>query len=135
MTEPTKFETWAIVEIFGHQKYAGWLTTQEIGGSSLIRLDVPASDDHPAFTKLWGNGAIYSITPVAEDVARAYARSLRQSPVNAYELPEDVQRALRMVRAEAKRPMLELTDEEEEDEWEDDRDVQDVRIDGLDTGF
>lgn len=113
MTEPTKFETWAIVEIFGHQKYAGWLTTQEIGGSSLIRLDVPACEEHPAFTKLWGNGAIYSITPVAEDVAVAYARSLRKSPVNAYELPEDVQKALRLVRAEAGRPLLEFAEEQD----------------------
>lgn len=115
MTEQTKFETWAIVEIFGHQKYSGWLTTQEIGGSSLIRLDVPACDEHPAFTKLWGNGAIYSITPVAEDVARAYARSLRQAPVSAYELPEDVQKALRMVRAEVDRPMIDFSDEADDD--------------------
>ena len=34
-------DTWAIVELFGHQKVAGRLTTQTLGSACLLRLDVP----------------------------------------------------------------------------------------------
>ena len=32
---------WAIVEIFGHQRIAGFLSEQTIGGQSFVRVDVP----------------------------------------------------------------------------------------------
>ena len=41
--QPEKaFEQWAIVEIFGHQRIAGKVTEQTIGGCSFVRVDVPA---------------------------------------------------------------------------------------------
>ncbi len=48
--EAEQFESWAIVELFGHQKIAGKLTEQTIGGCHFIRVDVPAFEDSPAFT-------------------------------------------------------------------------------------
>ncbi len=33
--------TWAVVEILGHQKYAGYVAQQAFGGDVMIRLDVP----------------------------------------------------------------------------------------------
>lgn len=81
-----KFEAWAIVELFGHQKIAGRLTEQTIGGCHFIRVDVPAFEDSPAFTKLYTQGAIYGVTFVGEQIARAAAQSYRVAPVHAYEL-------------------------------------------------
>lgn len=80
------FEAWAIVELFGHQRIAGRLTEQTIGGCHFIRVDVPAFEDSPAFTKLYTQGAIYGVTFVSEQIARAAAQSYRVAPVNAYEL-------------------------------------------------
>lgn len=85
---PPTFEQWALVELFGHQRIAGLMTEQTIGGCSFIRIDVPAVDGQPAFTKLYGQGAIYGITFVAEEIARAAAKSYRIRPVSTYEIPE-----------------------------------------------
>lgn len=88
MSTDNKFESWALVELFGHQRIAGKVSEQSIGGCNFVRVDVPATDGEPEFTKLYGNGAIYAITPVAEEIARAAAKSYRVVPVSAYEIPE-----------------------------------------------
>ena len=58
------FDEWAIVELFGHQKVAGKVTAQTIGGTQFIRVDVPEikSIDLPKMTKFYQPGAIYTIT-------------------------------------------------------------------------
>jgi hypothetical protein len=86
-----KFETWAIVELFGHNKIAGKVSEQVIAGQGYIRVDVPELEGSPAFTKMFGTGAIYSITPVDEEIARQVARYLRIEPVHIYSLPEIIQ--------------------------------------------
>lgn len=95
---PQTFEQWALVEIYGHQKYAGLVTEQTIGGCNFVRVDVPDTPRTKAFTKLFGQGAIFSITPIQEDVARSLAASYDQTPVNVYELPAEVQSAIREAR-------------------------------------
>jgi hypothetical protein len=90
--EQAKFEEWAVVEVLGHLTYAGRVTAQNVGGCSFIRIEVPALDttdrgDRPAFTKLFGQSAIYSITPVEEHVALAAARHLDSRPLSLY-IPE-----------------------------------------------
>lgn len=40
----TKFETHAIVELFGHNQIAGKVTEQTISGQSFFRIDVPATN-------------------------------------------------------------------------------------------
>src|SRR5215467_13892732 len=45
------FEGWAILEIFGHQRYAGYVTTQTFGAASMFRLDVPALEERERTTK------------------------------------------------------------------------------------
>ena len=43
MSEPKQaaFEGWAIVEIFGHQKAIGFVTTEAYGSAVLFRVDTP----------------------------------------------------------------------------------------------
>lgn len=93
MEEATKIEQWAVVELFGHQKIAGLLTEATIGGCSFVRVDVPAIGEAPAFTKLYGNGAIYAISFVSEDIARRAAGYYEVRPVNSYELKQLPQRS------------------------------------------
>lgn len=82
-----QFDHWYIIEIFGHQRIAGRVTEQAIGGVSFIRVDVPEVDGIPQHTRLYGGAAIYSLNPVAEVVARAAAKMFRSVPVSPYDFP------------------------------------------------
>lgn len=86
--EQDKPKQWALVELFGHNRIAGEISEQTIGGCSFVRIDVPATDSEPGFTKLYGNGAIYAVTFVQEEIARAAAKTFRVRPVTPYEIPE-----------------------------------------------
>ena len=96
MTEAVQeaFQTWAILEIFGHQRYAGLVSEQTIGGASFVRIDVPAIEGQLAFTKLLGATAIYGITPVSEEIAKGMAGQMRKRPIDVFELPRDLQKRL-----------------------------------------
>jgi hypothetical protein len=85
-----RFEAWSIVELFGHQKIAGLVTEAVIGGCSLLRVDVPAVGEQPAYTRYFGQGAIYSLTPVSQEIARSALEYIRPRPVQAYMLPHTV---------------------------------------------
>lgn len=82
-----KFETWAVVELFGHNRYVGKVTEANIGGCAFIRVDVPKIGKQAAFTKFFSNGAIYCITPIDEKFARDIIKTMQTEPVNIY-LPE-----------------------------------------------
>lgn len=86
MSDKTTFDTWAIVEIMGHVTMAGRVTEQAIGGQGFIRVDVPESGKQAAFTRFYGPGAIYSITPVDEQTGRLAVANLRQEPITIYGL-------------------------------------------------
>jgi len=83
----TSFDNYCIVELFGHQKIAGRVTEQVIGGQSFVRVDVPQINGQPAFTRMFGSGAIYSITPVSEEIATQAASSIFVQPVTVYTAP------------------------------------------------
>ena len=83
-TDKPTFEEWAVVEIFGHDRYAGRVTEQTIGGCHFVRVDVPQTENAGAFTKLFGQGAIFSITPVTEEKARSAAERFRSTPCLVY---------------------------------------------------
>lgn len=89
-----KFEHWAIVEVFGHQSYAGLVTEQTIGGCSFVRVDVPDIESSKGFTKLFGQGAIYGITVVDEQTAKMKAASLEKKPINEWEAGSLVNKAV-----------------------------------------
>lgn len=92
MNETDNFDHWAVVELFGHQQIAGRVTEASIGGCSFLRVDVPeqtatpaegyrsARIAIPAYTRYFGNGAIYALNPCTEEVARATARAIRACP-------------------------------------------------------
>ncbi len=84
--ETRKFDSWAIVEIMGHQRYAGHVTEETIGGCAFVRVDVPAVGDQAAFTKLFGQSSIFCITPVSEEIGRAAAARQQARPIEIYGL-------------------------------------------------
>ena len=99
MSEETKFDSWAVVELFGHQQIAGRVTEASIGGCSFLRVDVPdqpatekrdwysAKPALPAYTRYFGNGAIYALTPCTEAAARTVAARIRVTPPIEYAPP------------------------------------------------
>jgi hypothetical protein len=86
--EAEKFESWAIVELFGHNRIAGKCSEQNIAGSNMLRVDVPETTKNPAFTRLLGHAAIYAINPVTEEVANHWAKQLNAAPINAWDVRE-----------------------------------------------
>ena len=114
MEEEKEFEGYAILELMGHRKLAGYVKWTQ---GPLLRIDVPgeihevpcqkcgknfawhddalrptASLEHsfvPGWfaTQFYGPAAIYCITPTTEDLARRVAKGCRPEPVSRWELP------------------------------------------------
>lgn len=109
---------WCILEIFGHQRYAGYLTAEPMGQAVMFRIDVPALEEreritdrdewHQAYgtlkpgtkvkdsavqgyTKIFGAGAIYCITPCTQEAALKAVESMQKRNVLLVELPERFQ--------------------------------------------
>lgn len=83
-----KFELFAIVELFGHQKLAGKVAEQSIGAATFIRIDVPETKTQPAYTRLVNPSAIYAINPTTEEVANMKAQQLESKPIEAWDIRE-----------------------------------------------
>ena len=108
------FNSWAIVEVMGHQTYPGYVTTEAYGGAVLFRVEVPELPERdrvlkygeyagslyctagstvrdkavPGYTKLIGAGSIYAITPCTEEAARKAAETLQARAFNLVALPK-----------------------------------------------
>ncbi len=81
-------DTWALVELFGHQKIVGKVTESSIAGGAFLRVDVPGFNGEKPFTRFFGPGAVYSINPVTEEIARGLIMQYRNEPVSRFELPQ-----------------------------------------------
>lgn len=79
-----EFEGWAIVELMGHRKLAGYVREVTIAGAAMLRLDIPCD---PPVTQYYGAHALFSLTPTTEHLAKAAAVASRPTPVHWYELP------------------------------------------------
>jgi len=113
-TTQAKFDGWAIVDVLGHQRYVGYVTTEAYGAAVLFRIDVPALDEReretrrpgygpdgvwlpagtlvkegavPGYTKLIGAGSIYAITPCTKDAALAAVEESQRRPFMSVTLP------------------------------------------------
>ena len=74
-TVAPELKSWALVELFGHQKIVGYLSQQTFGTGVLFRVDVPdllkdGTLVRRGFTRYFGLSAIYSITPCDETMVR-----------------------------------------------------------------
>ncbi|WP_020531430.1 hypothetical protein [Flexithrix dorotheae] len=90
-----KFESWALVELFGHNQLAGKVTTETIAGQEFIRIDVPKTESCPEFTKYHLPSAIYGITPVNEEYATKMANKINAQPINDYKHNEVIQQIIK----------------------------------------
>ena len=100
MTERAKFEEWAVLELFGHQRLAGMVTEVQLSGASFVRVDVPEDGKKKGWklTKMYNPNAIYSITPVTEATARIVATSVSGEPVTRWDVQEMVREAKKALK-------------------------------------
>lgn len=103
------FESYALVELFGHQRIVGKVTEAEIGGGKFIRVDVPELDGVQAVTRYYSPGAIYGITPLEESTCLKLAAQLKVAPMTKWD-------ARALIEAERSPTQLALAPVEEEDE-------------------
>ena len=93
-----QLKSWALVELCGHQRIVGFLSQQTFGTGVLFRVDVPdlVKDGkvvRVGFTRYFGLSAIYSITPVSEEVVRQLLPNIDGTPGEARALsPRSYQR-------------------------------------------
>ena len=76
-------DTWAIIELFGHTRVAGKVTNVSIAGCGFIRVEVPAHNGLPAYTRDIAPKAIYAINPCDEKAACDAQDYCSSSPVVA----------------------------------------------------
>lgn len=87
MTDQSSFDDWAILELMGHRRLGGRVSEQLIAGAPFVRIDVPAFGDEKPATQFYSPGAVYCITPCAEELAKRVAAGSRVRPVERWELP------------------------------------------------
>lgn len=114
IAEHGKFEGWAMVEMMGHRKEIGYVTTQAFGQAVLFRVDTPELLEReyeldrpqyvdgiysptgtvvkrpaiPARSCLIAPGSIYAINPCTEDLARHAIEKTFTPPLILVRLPE-----------------------------------------------
>ncbi|MDJ1500495.1 hypothetical protein [Xanthocytophaga agilis] len=94
MQEQEKIETWGVLELMGHGKIAGMISTMVIGGATLIKVDVPETETIPAFTRMFNPSAMYALNPTTEVYARRVAESLKSTPIIPYDVEQQVRRTV-----------------------------------------
>lgn len=95
-TKPDEYEGWAILELMGHRKLAGYVRPATIVGAGVIRIDVPKPLDQPQddpiqATQFYSPSALYCLTPVTETMARNLSKMYQPEPVSRWELPASIE--------------------------------------------
>jgi hypothetical protein len=112
--QQAQFEGWAIVELFGHQREIGYITTRYFGTACLFQVDVPELPERefvledpqyvnsswtpsgakvkkkaaPARTRMLGPGSIYALNPCSEEAARLAIDKLSGREIVVLEVPK-----------------------------------------------
>lgn len=84
MRELELTEEWGFLEVMGHRRVPGRLTTVHLGGVSMVQVDVP-KDAETFRRQFYGAASIYCLTPASEEEVRKYLQ-----PTPELEGPDDV---------------------------------------------
>ncbi|MBY0548745.1 MAG: hypothetical protein K2W95_15855 [Candidatus Obscuribacterales bacterium] len=78
------FEGWAMVELMGHVRLAGYVTEEEHFGAKLGRIDVPL--EQGTVTQFFGGSSVYRVTPCSEVIAKQIAQDSISKPIKEWEV-------------------------------------------------
>lgn len=70
-----EINTWAFLELFGHSKIAGRVTTRKLGTEVMFQVDVPKDGEGFSHSELFNPKAVFSIKPTTEAWCRKWAKS------------------------------------------------------------
>jgi hypothetical protein len=110
--QTSKFEGWAVVEMFGHSREVGYVTTEYFGAGALFRVEVPPLPEREVTlvrpewvenemlgagskivrsavegrTRFIGPGAVYAMNPCSKDAAFSALESMSRREVKVVEL-------------------------------------------------
>jgi len=74
MSDQTPFAGYAIVELMGHRRVAGFVEDVELFGGRMMKVTVPSTDqDSEPSVQFYSPTALYSLLPCTEERARADA--------------------------------------------------------------
>jgi hypothetical protein len=120
MEQNKTFESWAIVEMFGHGREIGYVTTQYFGSACLFQIDVPELPERertlrrpefvnhewtpagakvkgeavPARTRMIGPASIFALNPCSEEAARTALDEFVPRKYVVLEIPKDAPKQL-----------------------------------------
>jgi hypothetical protein len=103
---------WCILELMGHRKLGGKLSTEKVAGVEMVRIDVYAASNIPVATQFYSAASIYAISPCTEQTARAMAEHYRPAPVTAFDV--------RPAALAAERPPSRMHTQEDDDPYYED---------------
>ena len=69
------FESWAVLEIMGHRRIAGYVSERMIGGKPMLKIEVPKGNDITVTTYCSAE-SVFSLTPCDEADAVAAAKTI-----------------------------------------------------------
>lgn len=115
MTEANaEFNGWALIELYGHGREVGYVTTRYFGTACMFQVDVPELPERestltapqfhgrqllpagavvkkaavPGRSRMLGPGSIYAMNPCTEDAARAAIERSAPRDIALVSLPE-----------------------------------------------
>lgn len=65
-------ETWAYIEIMGHNRIAGRVSERKVGIQVMLQVDVPNPETGFSHTELFSPSSIFSIKPTTEEWCRKF---------------------------------------------------------------
>ena len=89
-----ELKSWALVELYGHARIVGHVTSNPIELPGTIRVDVPdllkdGKVVRAGFTRYFGRGALYSLTPCDEETVRKMLPHVDGAPSRPFHLSEE----------------------------------------------
>lgn len=105
------FKGWAVLELMGHRRLAGYVEEVEVASSKMLKIQVYPKEAEP-WSQFYGAAAIYCLSPVTEEVARKIMEEGAAEPVFAWE----VNRAFVQQELQRRLPAPKGNDGEEEDQ-------------------
>jgi hypothetical protein len=135
------FTGWCLVELMGHQREAGFVTTQYFGDKAMFQIDVPEIPEReetltvprwegekllprgsvisrqaiPGRTRLVNPSAVYAINPATEEAVRTAVAASERRTVKVISVPEGAQPVLPMPQSEIDGYDEEPADSEDEE--------------------
>ena len=83
------FEGWALLELMGHRKRAGYVREVELAGTKVLRIDMPCGKDEAeqdrVIVEYYSASALFALRPSDEATIRGELAILIGMPFDAWE--------------------------------------------------